>query len=44
MQGLGLTNKKRGMLTFEGADLFLVILEGCLKGLGCIKDSKNPLK
>ena len=44
MQGLGVTNKKSGLLTFQGTHLFLVILEGSLKGLGCMKDSKNPLK
>ena len=44
MKGLGLTNKKRKMLTFQDADLFLVILEVCLRVLGCIKDSKKNFK
>ena len=44
LESPGLTNKKRGMLTFQGSDLFLVTPEVCLRGLGCIKDSEKSFK
>ena len=44
MEGSEWTNKRRGMLTFQGSDLLLEILEVCLKALGSMKDFKKSFK
>ena len=39
-----MTKRKRGMLTFQGSDLFLITIEVCLRGLRSMKNFKKSFK